>query len=195
MFDRCFARTMGSEGGYANRKKDRGGETYKGISRKYHPDWDGWEIVDMAKTRFDGISALKKGDVTPVLGKAYQQKLEQLVRNFYYEKFWKRIRGDDIEYIAGEDVACETFDAQVNPTSGVNGAKLLQEAINRLGGSVVVDGVVGPKTLAALRDIEKGRLLDTMERLRALHYAEEVKSDPSQIVFLEGWLKRALKLA
>ena len=37
------------EGGYANVSGDLGGETYRGISRKNFPSWNGWEIVDEKK--------------------------------------------------------------------------------------------------------------------------------------------------
>ena len=40
-FDEAFALTMKSEGGYANNPNDTGGETYKGVSRKNHPKWNG----------------------------------------------------------------------------------------------------------------------------------------------------------
>ena len=48
-FDNAFAHTQTNEGGYANNKADLGGETYAGISRKYHPKWSGWAIVDELK--------------------------------------------------------------------------------------------------------------------------------------------------
>ena len=35
-----------SEGGYANMEGDSGGETYKGISRKWFPKWEGLKIID-----------------------------------------------------------------------------------------------------------------------------------------------------
>ncbi|MDR2457828.1 MAG: hypothetical protein LBD41_05040, partial [Clostridiales Family XIII bacterium] len=35
------------EGGYSNVPGDLGGETYAGISRKYNPDWQGWETLDL----------------------------------------------------------------------------------------------------------------------------------------------------
>jgi type VI secretion system secreted protein VgrG len=38
-FLKAFNTTMTFEGGYANDPDDAGGETYMGISRRYHPDW------------------------------------------------------------------------------------------------------------------------------------------------------------
>ena len=48
-FEDIFNKTMGIEGGYVDDPDDRGGETYKGISRKNHPAWEGWEIIDSMK--------------------------------------------------------------------------------------------------------------------------------------------------
>ena len=32
-------------------KVDKGGETYRGIARKYNPDWAGWKIIDSLKSK------------------------------------------------------------------------------------------------------------------------------------------------
>ena len=48
-FKKALEHTLKREGCYANHGKDRGKETYKGISRKYHPKWPGWELIDEAK--------------------------------------------------------------------------------------------------------------------------------------------------
>ena len=46
---------------------DRGGETFSGIARKFHPHWEGWELVD-------------KGDIK-------SSAVKQMVHNFYYFNF------------------------------------------------------------------------------------------------------------
>lgn len=184
------------EGNYVNDERDDGKETYKGISRYYHPNWEGWEIVDMAKEH-SGIGYLKKGDVTQLLGSAYQAKLEQLVKNFYFEEFWKKIKGNEIEKIAGFEVALYTFDAQVNPSFGINGAELLQLSIARVQDIFIkIDGVIGEKSLAALKEVKDyEKLLTLMQKYRTLFYVKQVKVRPRDIVYLEGWISRALKIA
>ena len=37
------------EGFYNNDPDDMGGETYRGVARNYHPQWEGWAIVDARK--------------------------------------------------------------------------------------------------------------------------------------------------
>ena len=44
-FKKAYDKTMGHEGGYVHDPDDAGGETYKGISRRYHPGWEGWKVV------------------------------------------------------------------------------------------------------------------------------------------------------
>jgi len=197
-FEEAFFKTMEHEGCYSNSKKDRGGETYKGISRRYHPKWPGWRIIDEAKEKFGGIDALKKCDVIPVLGQRAQRVLEALVKEFYKTHFWDAINATAISVVAPR-VAEYAFDAQVNPTDRTNGAKLLQEALNEFGAKLKVDGKIGPLTLKALgeivEDYGEDMLLDTMKKLRAIHYAKEVRRNPTQAVHLVGWLKRALEIA
>lgn len=193
-FERILAKTLSNEGGYSDKKSDYGKETYKGISRRWHPKWTGWDIVDMVKQADGGLEALKKGDITEVAGNAYQAKLEQLVKQFYKEEFWEKIKGDTLASL-DEDVAYEVFDMQVNSDDGV---KVLQETINSFGGEIVVDNTMGPKTLAALRDVlvvkDKFGFLDRFQRYRALHYARLVREDPKQAVNIVGWVKRALRI-
>jgi len=197
-FDTILSKTLSHEGTYSNLRSDRGGETYKGISRKYHPNWPGWKIVDDAKERIGGIEALKNGDVTPVLGAEAQEELERAVRSFYKEKFWHRIKGDALTMI-DDEIAFLVFDATVNPTDRTSGSKMLQEALNQLGYKIAIDGVIGPVTLHTLSYAidEWGRenVREMFRKIRALHYANEVKNNPSQAVYLVGWMRRALGLA
>lgn len=45
-FEVVLQRLYKLEGFESNDKNDPGGETYKGISRTYNPDWCGWQYVD-----------------------------------------------------------------------------------------------------------------------------------------------------
>ena len=203
-FKNCLKEVLRHEGTYSNHKDDIGGETYKGISRFYHSDWDGWEIIDLVKEKIDGIKILKSGDITAALGSAYQNKLEQLVALFYKEEFWDRIKGDELSEI-DEDLACEVFDMAVN--MGVRSAvKNLQKALNLTYQNfidameeIAEDGILGKVTLSKVKELKEHELMVEMieyfRKLRALKYAKIVKNNPSQAVFIEGWIKRALRLS
>jgi len=121
------------------------------------------------------------------------------------EEFWDRVRGDEISEI-DKDIACEVFDMAVN--MGVKAAiRNLQKAINITYGEwvdakakdfITVDGIVGKETLSALEIIKDYdgmyALAECFRKLRALKYAQIVKNNPNQAVFIYGWLKRALKV-
>lgn len=202
-FKECLKEILRYEGTYSKHSSDIGGETYKGISRFYHSDWDGWEIIDLVKEKIDGIKILKSGDITAALGSAYQNKLEQLVALFYKEEFWDRIKGDELSEI-DEDLACEVFDMAVN--MGVRSAvKNLQKAVNLTYQNfidaieIAEDGILGKVTLSKVKELKEHELMVEMieyfRKLRALKYAKIVKNNPNQAVFIEGWIKRALRLS
>ena len=98
IFEIAFRRTGGIEGGYVNDPTDRGGETYKGVARKMHPRWQGWEIVDRHKP-------LRKGAFIE------SSMLERLVLEFYKKEFWDRVQGDKLRF---QNVANQLYDMAVN---------------------------------------------------------------------------------
>ena len=51
-FEIAYGETEIREGGYVNDPADRGGETHRGVARKFHPKWPGWKIVDKYKADF-----------------------------------------------------------------------------------------------------------------------------------------------
>ena len=48
-FKEAWEETSAVEGGYVDDDDDRGGETYRGVARNFHPDWPGWDRIDAAK--------------------------------------------------------------------------------------------------------------------------------------------------
>lgn len=185
-FKEAFEKTSAIEGGYADHPADRGGETYRGIARRFHPDWDGWARVDAAKGEENFPDNL--ADDAP---------LARMVAEFYRKHFWNRIKGSRIP---DQAVAMEVFDNAVN--MGVSrAARVLQEALNilnRNGNSyaeIGVDGLVGKVTLGALgkllaSDRGAGHLLALMNVLQGMHYVGVVRGDPTQRAFIRGWLRR-----
>jgi len=89
-FLQAYERTMGNEGGYklTNIPGDAGGQTYAGISRRFHPTWPGWTYVD-------------RKEIPPTA----------LVRDFYRAEFWTPVAGDQI---ADQRIAHTIYDFGVN---------------------------------------------------------------------------------
>lgn len=104
-FDYCFEKTLNFEGGYVltETPHDRGGMTYAGISRKAHPDWIGWGIIDMGGT--------------PV---------PETVQDFYILEFWHAMK---LDHVQSNSVAWPVYDFAV--TSGIRtSARMAQRICN-----------------------------------------------------------------
>lgn len=129
-----------NEGGYSNRKDDLGGETMFGITK----------------------STAKANGYTGDMRKLTQKQAIAI----YKKVFWDKSQLDEFK---SHKIAFLVFDANVN--HGVNSsAKILQRAINRAynQSEVVVDGIVGHKTTAAVNGADENVLIFnlTAERLR-----------------------------
>lgn len=178
-FHDAFMRTMQFEGGYSNDPADPGGATYKGISRRYHPDWRGWTIIDALPTsvRFD--------DYHP---------LQTAVEEFYRNTYWNPL---GLEVYA-QPVAATVFDHAVNTGGPRDGGRLLQNALNLLNRNgtrypdLVVDGILGEKSVAAYTAItpqDLDILLEVLRVLRGMHYVELMRKDPRRERWV-GWFRR-----
>lgn len=102
-FNDAYQKLVIKEGGYVADPDDAGGETYRGISRRYNLDWKGWDIVDMYKRRYSGNALKKKLDSDAVL--------QDLVSNRYKLKYWDIFELDDVP---SQRVAYQMFDTNVN---------------------------------------------------------------------------------
>lgn len=80
----------------------------------------------------------------------------------YRRDYWDKCRCDEMPYA----VALMVFDAAVN--SGIKRAgQWLQEAIRTAENMrLVVDGIIGPVTLGALRQCDEGRVIECYARIR-----------------------------
>jgi len=175
------------EGGYANDPDDYGGETYRGISRRYQPTWPGWDTIDRLKDRFaEGFVVHLDSD----------ERLQEQVRTLYKERFWNKLWGDQIECDA---VAAEMLDIAVNLGTS-RAVRFLQKSLNalskdgRLWRQLAKDGKMGPNTFAALQEaLEHGDaeyIVLMLNILQGNHYYYQTEKRPRQGKFLRGWLKR-----
>jgi len=98
-----FERVLRNEGGYVLHtvKDDRGGATYAGIARAFHPNWQGWRFID-------------QGETPPA----------DLVRQFYRSQFWHPLRLDEVTH---QEVAANIFDFGVN--AGISTAAKLAQLV------------------------------------------------------------------
>ncbi|GAB1258560.1 glycoside hydrolase family 108 protein [Aurantivibrio plasticivorans] len=164
-FQPAYEIMIRNEGGYRNHNVsgDRGGQTYAGIARNFHSNWQGWDLID-------------NNDLE-------NPKLTELVFDFYKEKFWDKIRGDQIE---SQRIAQTLFDFAVN--AGVRTASKLAQLVV---GSTP-DGIIGSKSLEKINAAEEELFVTKYALAKVARYTEIVKRDRSQIKFLVGWLNRTL---
>jgi len=123
-FDRCFAFTLGAEGGYTDNAADPG-------------NWTGGQVGrgELRGTKF-GISAAAYPQLDIVT------LTEDAAEAIYRRDYWTPLHGDEL----AAAVALVAFDSAVN--AGVRRAiTWLQQASGQMS-----DGVLGPATLAAVND-------------------------------------------
>ena len=184
-FTESISFVLNHEGGYCNHPNDRGGETYKGIARKMHPSWLGWQYIDIAKGLCNPGTTRKSWAVFTKFVEEQYPDLQDLVLQFYRVDFWDTQRLDYIH----EAIAHLMLDFGVN--SGLSRAcKHLQKALLASGVQVVVDGKLGDQTLGAIQTVDPQNLALTMLDDRQAFYNALVMKDPSQSQFINGWTNR-----
>ena len=152
------------EGGYVNDPVDKGGATNMGVTiatwRKVGYDKDGDGDIDV-----DDLRLLSKDDV-----------LNRVLKPHYWDK-WKA------DQIKSQSVANILVDWVWG--SGANGIKIPQKLLG-----LTVDGIVGPKTLAAVNSSDSLVLFNTIKTEREAFLWRIVERDPTQKRFIKGWLNR-----
>jgi len=108
----------------------------------------------------------------------------------YRRRYWERYRLGEIEDV---EVATKTLDLCVWMGPG-DAARYLQAAICAVAGGpvLVVDGVIGSRTLAALREAVPREVVVAMRALAHEHVRRICERDPTQERFRRGWERRAL---
>jgi len=168
-FPYAIEEPLKSEGGYANDPKDPGGETYRGISRKAYPNWEGWAVLDQ------------------IPGKRFNQifpQLESAVKTFYFNEKWLKF---NLDKIANQDIAAACLDTVIQHGKG---ASLIQQSLQRIGQPVTVDGRIGPDTVSHLNKSPVKDFLAALHDVREAYYRGLVSQDPNLAKFLPGWMKR-----
>lgn len=167
-FDDAVGIILEKEGGYVDDPADSGGKTKYGITE---------------------ITARQFG---------YKKEMEDLelktALDIYKIMYWDPIRGDEMVDIAPQ-VAMEVFDTGVN--MGIaKASKFLQATLNAFVGDthhLIVDGLVGRRTMYALRAYLKQRdelvLVTALNCLQGAHYLDIASRRPKDKKFLYGWIK------
>lgn len=151
--------------------KDVDGITYAGISKKYHPDWSGWTIINK-------YPDLKNDDKCP------DASIEPLIYSFYYDNYWDNKLFSQID---SQRVATFIFCQYVN--SGYHAFIIVQKALK-----ITVDGVFGKETLDAINEANIPKLLQDMADLSIGRYLQIIKMNPKKRDDFAGWKNRIEQL-
>jgi lysozyme family protein len=174
LIERAIAHILGVEGGFVDIPQDRGGKTRFGIT----------EAVARKHGYHGKMSALPELSAIEIYRTSYWET-DRL--NLFRVAHWS------------EDVALELFDTAVNMGVGT-AAKFFQRSLNlmnrngRLFTDLKVDGHCGRFTFEAMnrlkKDIDKRVVVKILDTLQGARYLSIAKRDPSQEIFIRGWLNR-----
>lgn len=162
-FDTALAVVLRHEGGFSDHPDDPGGVTFKGISLRF---------LRMLRLDPNNDGVIDRRDIVHLT--------DDQVRDLYREHFWTVLRCGALP--AGVDLI--VFDCAVNQGPGA-AAMILQRAAGAR-----PDGLVGPKTLAAVAMRTPDALVREIAARRALRYAR----NPKIIVFGLGWFRRLIDI-
>jgi len=108
-------------------------------------------------------------------------------KEIYKEVYWDKNKVESLP----EELWHIYFDMCVNQGKS-RAVKIIQRAVNGKGGSLTVDGGMGPMTITA---IGKSKVeLDRVRAYRVKYYADLVTKKPDLERFYFGWFKRALEV-
>jgi len=161
--------TLLIEGGYVDHPADRGGPTKYGITQETLSQWRGYWVSK------DEVKALDKTEA----------------KDIYRDEYFMAPR----IYMLPEPIKLFVFDCCINhgPSRAI---KFVQKTCTKTGIAYLkIDGINGPRTLKAAKKAcqEFGgyKFLIKLVGERINFYHAIVRRDPTQKVFLKGWLNRA----
>lgn len=153
------------EGGFVDNPDDRGGPTKHGITQARLSDWRGRPVS------VDEVRELSWDEARSIYLKMYATGLALIQ---HHEDLYRFVL--DVSVLSGPGTA----------------GRLVQSTLNDMYANIPVDGVIGPKTAAAIEDTHIPRLIQNMIVARIPALVRIVEGNASQLQFLEGWVTRTL---
>jgi lysozyme family protein len=150
---------------------DPGGRTAFGISFRYNPQCAIWDVIQEDETNLRAI-----GDAAID----------------FYEKLFDRSGAKLLPAI----IRYPFFDAVVNLGQS-RAVEILQRALNTYAmtkGWVSVDGILGPRTLDALRTVDYKSFCHTFALQRISYYRKKVLENPKKKKYFFGWVIRTIRV-
>lgn len=158
------------EGGFVDHPNDPGGATAYGISLRWLR-----QLGDLKWSDIDGDGDVDADDIKSIS----QDRATEL----YYRHFWTPAK---CEAIKDHAIAKKVFDMGVNM-----GNRQAWKLVQRACGGLVVDGIVGTRTLGRVNTLCSEKLLLAIQNTQRAFYLKLAERKPRLRVFLRGWINRA----
>lgn len=153
------------EGGFVNKKNDKGGATNFGITKATYEKYFNKTVT---------VEDIKNMKISEAI---------EIYRNNYFDCY-------EIDVRFPEELWHFIFDCYVQH-SPISTRKIVQRSLNDCGENLKVDGVLGKQTYSKIPCYSTNIILQYMIKWRIWLYNEIIKNTPSQKEFEGGWLKRA----
>ena len=185
------------EGVYSDSRHDWGGETFCGVARKRRPGWKGWPRVDQLKAG-GRVRSFKTWAEVQAAEPALFGLVIETAQSDYWEASGAARFTDEPAWAEFQDAVA---DGAFNQGPGF-AADCIQHAVNalnkagRLCPNLVVDGGIGPKTVAAVEAIFEADggayyLTRAVRFFRERRYFALAEKSEEQELNLRSWLRRA----
>lgn len=168
------------EGGESDHPDDGGGLTKYGVSLKF--------LGGLSGTQSNRDVLERMGIRLPITRQVIYDLTRDQAASLFRWQFWDKLRLSLIPLRP----AVVLYDAAVN-SGPAQSVKLAQRGYNSCvayGQPLVVDGIMGPATRAAMQLADTGKALTAMLDAREAFFQTIVANNPSQQVFLRGWINR-----
>ena len=168
------------EGGESDHPDDGGGLTKYGVSLKF--------LGGLSGTQSNRDVLERMGIRLPITRQVIYDLTRDQAASLFRWQFWDKLKLSLIPLRP----AVVLYDAAVN-SGPAQSVKLAQRGYNRCvayGQPLVVDGIMGPATRAAMQLADTDKCLSAMLDAREKFFQTIVVNNPSQQVFLRGWVNR-----
>ena len=113
---------------------------------------------------------------------------QEQAKLIYKKNYWDKMK----LYKMDDEVGAEIFDTGINMGRG-SAVRIAQKSLNFLGENLIIDGIIGKKTINALNkwsNKDKRAVLVVLNGFQFLRYLEIIEKNPKLEKFARGWTKR-----
>ena len=175
--DILYKLEFSNENDVLERNATEDGWTFMGIYQGAFPQLDLWKVIRQKMQQYNG-------DMKLVGSMLYNNAtVREMIQAFYKNEFWDKARLDEV---VSQQIANEIFVAGVN--MGMKKAVMLAQKLV----GVPADGVMGPKTLAAINKFDDVAFDEMYDVLETEHYEMIIANNPSKRIYAKGWRNRAI---